>query len=164
MNNNLIWFVWFLLISIVAFLLVPRKQLFRLLPIGIIAGYIMTLAILLLNVPLLNLWAFDSVPANSMFGVPLSLPLAFVPVMMLFAHYVHQMSSNNMLVVWITAFAVVTTLIQGLSVSAGIIRFLRWDLLASLLLSFSVFSLLALFVQKYGVLAEDAPSQSIPRE
>jgi hypothetical protein len=156
LDNILIWLVWFLLISIVAFLLIPRRKLVQLLPFGIVAGFLLPLALLLLIVPLLNLWSFNTTAASSLIGIPLSLPLALIPAMMIFAYYVPRMEANNMLTVFIAAFTVITTLIQGLSVSAGIMRFLRWDLLASFLLTFSIYTLLALFILKYGVLSEEA--------
>lgn len=155
MNNSLIWLVLFLLVSVIAVLLIPRKQLIQLLPFGITAGFLLTLALLLLAVPLLGIWVFDNLPANSMLGVPLSLPLASVPVAMLFAYYVPEMRKTGRLIIWITGFSVVSTIVQGLSESAGIIRFLNWDLLASLLLTLSKFALLAAFVLKYGAVPEE---------
>lgn len=74
MDKNFIWFVWFILMTLVAYLLIPRRQFLRLLPLGIVAGFLLVLAIFLLNVPLLGIWAFDTIP-NSVVGVPLSLPL-----------------------------------------------------------------------------------------
>ena len=154
MDNSLIWLMFFLLISIIALLLIPRRQLYVLLPFSFVTGFIMTLTLLLLNVPLLRLWAFDGIPASSLLGIPLSLPLAFIPVMMLFAYYIPEADSKNLLIVWITVFSVLTTVIQGLSISAGIMRYIRWDLLATLLLTFSGYSLIALFILKYGALAQ----------
>lgn len=155
MNNSLIWLVLFLLVTVIAVLLIPRRQLIQLLPFGITAGFLLTLALLLLTVPILNLWVFDTLPASSMLGVPLSLPLASVPVAMLFAYYVPEMRETGRLIIWITGFSVASTFVQGLSESAGIIRFLNWDLLAALLLTFSKFALLAAFVLKYGAVPEE---------
>lgn len=155
MNNSLIWLVWFLLFSVIAVLVIPRRQLVRLLPFGITAGFILSFAILLLAVPLLNLWAFDTVPADSMLGIPLSLPLAAIPLTMLFAYYIFEMQRNGKLIIWVTAFTVGSTLVQGISQNAGIIRFVSWDLLAALLLTFSKFALLAAFVLRYGAIPEE---------
>ncbi len=154
MNNSSIWLVWFLLFAVIALLVIPRRYLVRLLPFGITAGFLLTLAILLLAVPLLNLWAFDTLPADSVLGIPLSLPLVAIPVMMLFAYFIPDMQRNGRLIIWITAFSVVSTLVQGLSQSAGIIRFVSWDLLAALLLTFSKFALLSAFVIRYGAIPE----------
>ena len=155
MNNSLIWLVWFFLFTIIAIVLIPRRQLFALLPFGIIAGFVLTLALLLLLVPILNLWAFDTVPANSLIGVPLTLPVASIPVMMLFAHYLPKMQAQQRTIIWITGFAVFTTLVQGLSVSSGIMRLVQWDLLATLLLTFSGYFILAVFVLKYGAVPDE---------
>jgi len=154
LNNSLIWLVWFFLFTIIALLLIPRRRLLELLPFGLVAGFLLTLGILLLMVPLLNLWTFDTVPANSMIGVPLTLPLASIPVMMLFANYLPRMHQSQRTVLWVAGFSAFTTLIQGLSVSSGIMGFQQWDLLATLLLTFSGYSLLALFVLKYGAVPE----------
>lgn len=154
MNNSLIWLVWFFLFAIVAVLVIPRKNIMQLLPFGITAGFVLSLAILLLNVPLLKLWVFDTIPANSILGVPLTLPLVFIPVIMLFVYYIPHMKSGNLLIPWITAFAAFTTLVQGLSVSAGIMHFLQWDLLATLLLTFSIYFFLAFFILKYGNISQ----------
>lgn len=153
MDKNFIWFVWFILMTLVAYLLIPRRQFLRLLPLGIVAGFLLVLAIFLLNVPLLGIWAFDTIP-NSVVGVPLSLPLVWIPITMLFAYYVPKFKSRDMLTILISGFAAGTTLVQGLSVNAGIMRFVHWDLLATLLLSFSLFSLFALFLLKYDVVME----------
>lgn len=155
MNNSSVWWILFFLLAIVAWLRIPRKYLIKLLPFGIIGGFLLTLAILLLAVPILGLWAFDTIPAGSLIGVPLSLPLAFVPVMMLFAYYLPKMHRENRVLVWISGFTVLTTLLQGLSVSSGIMRFVRWDLMATLMLSFSGYFLLAAFVLKYGAVPEE---------
>lgn len=155
MNNSLIWLVWFFLFTTIALVLIPRRKLFALLPFGFVAGFMLTLALLLLIVPILNLWVFDTIPANSLIGVPLTLPIASIPVIILFAYYLPKMQAEHRTIIWITGFAVFTTMVQGLSVSSGIMRFLQWDLLATLLLTFSGYFLLAVFVLKYGAVPDE---------
>lgn len=149
MEKNYVWLAWLILMTIIAFMLIPRRQFFRLLPFGVVAGFLLSLAILLLNVPLLGIWAFDTIPSNSVLGVPLTLPLVWIPVTMLFAFYTPRYHSRKLLLAWISLFAAVTTLIHGLAEGAGIVRFVRWDLLATLLLTFGLFSLIALFILRY---------------
>lgn len=154
MDKSFFWSVLLVLMIIVAYLVIPRRQFFRLLPFGIVSGFMVVLALLLFTVPLTGIWVFDIVPQTSILGVPLSLPLVWIPITMVFAYYTPKFDSRNMLMAWICIFTATITLLQGLINSAGIMRFVRWDLTATLLLTFAYFTFLALFVLKYGMVPE----------
>ena len=151
MDKSLFWFFLFLLISIVAYLIIPRKQLYRLLPFGIVAGFILAMALLLFTVSWIELWQFSNASTASLLGIPLFLAFAWVPATMIFAHYVPVLHERRLLIFWIMLFTFGTTMVQSLLLTADFMRFLRWDLLASMLGTFSIHTILALFVLKYDI-------------
>ncbi|KUK10687.1 MAG: hypothetical protein XD50_1053 [Clostridia bacterium 41_269] len=46
LDENLIWFVIFLFLSIVSIVVVPREELYKLLPLGIVASFLLPMLIL----------------------------------------------------------------------------------------------------------------------
>jgi len=155
LEKSLIWFTLFALITIVSLLVIPRKQFFKLLPFGIVAGFLLAMAILLFAVPWFGLWKFNYLLTTSVLGIPLFIALAWAPAVMIFSYYVPKFNEKNMLLFWILIFSTGTTLLVGLFANAGFIRFINWDLLATFLLAFAVHGILALFVLNYEVVPRE---------
>jgi len=153
LDESLIWFILFLFLAIVSILVIPRKELSKLLPIGIFAGFLLAMLLLVFLVPLLGLWQFKTAVYPAL-GFPIFSAALWIPAVMIFSYYTPLFDKRNMLIYWILIFTTLTTIVIGLITNAGFISFINWDLMATFLLSFAIHSILALFILKYNIVQE----------
>ncbi|NLK00129.1 MAG: hypothetical protein GX318_02680 [Clostridia bacterium] len=157
MEKSFIWLTAFTLISIVSVIMVPQKRYIKLLPFGIFAGFLLSMAVMLLAVPWIRLWEFNHISSFSVYGIPLFLALTLLPTTVIFAHYAPKFHNEEKLLFWVLIFTTATTFAQGLLQQAGFVVFINWNLLAAMMLSFAIYSFLALFIINYEV----APPETV---
>lgn len=126
------WIVLALVVWALAFVLIPRNRFVKLLPFGLYGGFLMALAIQLMGVPLLKLWAFRNVMAP-IFGIPLFLLLAYIAEAMLFANFLP--TGPVSVSIYILVFALINILVQYGVLQTGLQVYIRWNLVYTTLVA-----------------------------
>lgn len=122
------WIGLAVVVWVAALILVPPRRFGGLLPIGIIAGFFLALVIQYIAIDLLNLWRFNLTFAGpSVYRVPLMLPLAYIPEVILFIHFFPV--NNVSRVFYIFLFALANTLVEWGFVGAGLRFYVHWNVL-----------------------------------
>ena len=129
---KLAWIILALVVWALAFVLIPRQRFMKLLPYGLYAGFLVALAIQLMGVPLLKLWAFRNVVAP-IFGIPLFLLLAYAAEAMLFANFLP--SGPVSVTIYILVFALINILVDYGVLQTGLQVYLRWNMVYTTLVA-----------------------------
>lgn len=144
--QNLVWVEFFMLLSIVMLVLVPRETIVRLLPFGLVAGFVVALIIQLLAVPLLGLWSFNYVSFVAYKGIPIFVALAWVPSTIIFAHYVNTLDSPLLLYLISIGFALISSIVEYLFVHYGYREYQKWNIMATFALALALHGVMAYYL------------------
>lgn len=144
--QNLVWVEFFILVSIMMLVLVPRERIVQLLPFGLVAGFVVAFIIQVLAVSILQLWSFNHLSFISFRGIPIFVVLAWIPSTIIFAHLV--ISSNTTIILYILpfGFALISTIVEYLFVHFGYRTYLRWNVLATFLLALAIHSAMTFYL------------------
>ncbi len=128
------------------FLTVPVQNISRLMLFGLVAGLGLALVVMTLMDPFLNLsrYKYASVPGS--LGIPILAAIAWFPVEIIFANYFSKMETKTQVYLYVLFFAVGATMLEYVSLLLGIREFIRWNLLATFLLSLAIHSCLAYYL------------------
>lgn len=129
---KLVWVILALVAWALALVLIPRQRFTKLLPYGLYAGFVVALAIQLMGVPLLKLWAFRNVVAP-IFGIPLFLLLAYAAEAMLFANFLP--AGPVSVAVYILVFALINILVDYGVLQTGLQVYIRWNMVYTTLVA-----------------------------
>lgn len=122
---------------ILGLLLVPADRFRRLLPFGLIAGFALAAAINVVGSGILGLWRFGGTGLLTVQGVPLMALLAWVPVVILFAHFLPSTAPWRL--AWLLLFPLGFTLLEFGLLRLGVRTFApNWNLFHAFALSLSV--------------------------
>ncbi|MHB8756990.1 MAG: hypothetical protein ACYC6V_03120 [Bacillota bacterium] len=127
-NPTWLWPGLAVIVWVATLALVPPRRFGALLPIGLIGGFFLTLAIQYLAIDVLDLWRFNLAFAGpTIYLTPLWLLIAYVPEVILFIH--HYPVNNVSRVFYIVLFALANTLIEWAFVGAGLRSYIHWNVL-----------------------------------
>lgn len=136
MATSLAWVNFFLLAAVAMLILVPRRAIMKLLPFGIVGGFILALLIQIVAVSYLRVWRFNFVGSLAYQGVPVFLALTWMPLMIVFGYWLLTIRSTTGRFFYIAAYAVATVALEWTLVWAGYRVYLRyWNLLYTTLLA-----------------------------
>ena len=139
-------------------MLVPRRDVVRLLPFGIVGGFLLALAVQWVAVSLLRIWRFNYTEFASYAGIPLFLALSWMPTMIIFGHWLQQIRSNTGRFFFIAAFAVGTVLLEWAFVFTGYRDYLRyWNVFYTAILALAIHYLLAWYLLATRHVGDHAP-------
>ena len=135
MATSLAWVNFFLLAAVAMLILVPRRAIMKLLPFGIVGGFILALLIQIVAVSYLRVWRFNFVGSLAYQGVPvfgIDMDALDDCVRLLVADYTIDYGRFF----YIAAYAVATVALEWTLVWAGYRVYLRyWNLLYTTLLA-----------------------------
>ncbi|HEX3015601.1 MAG TPA: hypothetical protein VHQ46_04395 [Desulfobacteria bacterium] len=125
------WWVFAIAVWVVTGVLVQGERVRSLFNIGLVGGFLLSLVINLLGVPVFHFWRFgpDILP---FMGIPLALPIAWTAEVILYINYLpeHKLS----IALYTAAFVAVSTIIDYFFVQFGMRAFINWNLLATFIL------------------------------
>lgn len=137
---GLVWALFFTIFVTVMIIAVPRREIIRLLPLGLFGGFGQSLIILGLLVAVLGLWKFNYSDIFSVAGIPVFIALSWVPEVVIYAYYLSRLSNGENLagksvITYITVFSLATGLFVHWLQRAGFIIFFGWNSLLTFLLA-----------------------------
>ncbi len=125
------WWVSAAVVWVVTGILVPGSKIRGLFNAGLVGGFLLTFVLNMLGVPVFHFWRFG--PDISPFlGVPLAIPVAWTAEIILYLNYLPQHKLS--VVLYTTAFAVISTILTYFFVQFGMQAFINWNLFATFVL------------------------------
>ncbi len=120
------------------FLLMPRERIRRLLPFGIVFGAGLGVVLIAVMQELLGYWEFRQIDFLTARGIPLSIAFTWLPVEVLFAHYLVELRRpESRFLLWFIIGAAVV-IFQHLFILNGMLIFRDWTLLDSAFLALAL--------------------------
>lgn len=145
-------FFWPLLAVVVwggTLLVVPRERFKELLSAGIVAGFLLALAIQMIGIPALKLWKFRFLElALPVLGVPLLLPFTYIAEVILFLHWLPRETATRWL--YIGVFSAANTIVNVFMVRQGIKLIPHWNALATFLVAMGSHALAYYYLALFG--------------
>lgn len=147
--TSLVWILFFTVVTLLMFILVPREKIAKLLPFGLIGGCAVALIIQLVAVPMMGLWGFRKGALLAFRGIPLGIVLAWGPATIIFGAYFEYTRSFTARLLYILAFAGIAAVINYGFLRSGYLHHYRWSTLADFLLGAAVHSVLSVYLARF---------------
>lgn len=145
--NSLVWVLLFILAAIAMLVFVPRRDVIKLLPFGTVGGFLVAVAVQWIAVQVMGVWRFNYTDFAAYRGIPLFLTLSWMPVTIIFGHWLLQIHTGTGRFFYTAGFALSTVLLEWLLVLAGYRVYLRfWNLLYTAALALVLHYLLAWYL------------------
>lgn len=126
---------------------VPRRDVVRLLPFGTVGGFLVAVAIQWVAVRYLRVWKFNYTDFASYRGIPLFLTLAWMPITIIFGHWLLQIRNATGRFFYVAGFALGTVVLEWVFVLTGYREYLRyWNILYTAILALVIHYLLAWYL------------------
>ena len=147
MANSLVWVLLFILAAIAMLVFVPRRDVIRLLPFGTVGGFLVAVATQWVAVRYLRIWKFNYTDFASYDGIPLFLTLSWMPIIIIFGHWLLQIRTGTGRFFYVAGFALSTVLLEWVLVLTRYRVYLRyWVLLYTAILALVIHYSLAWYL------------------
>ena len=146
MTTSLVWFYLFVILLVALFFIVPKDEIKDLLPFGLIGGLVLALILQYFAVNVFRWWKFTHGLIN-FFNAPLGVSLSWIPPVIIFAYFWSITDSILGKFIYISFFAVGTTIVEYSFVLAGYREYINWNVYLTLVLAFTIHLLLALYLE-----------------
>jgi hypothetical protein len=143
---SMIWILYFLLAAITMLVLVPQRQIVRLLPFGIVGGAVIAAVIQAIAVWYLRLWRFNHTQLAAYQGIPIFLVLSWLPLTIVFGNWLLSLHSGTARFFYIAAFAIATVGIEYILLRTGFMVHRNWSILRTAVLAVGLHYLLAWYL------------------
>lgn len=144
--RSLVWVILFIMSALAMLVLVPRQRIWELLAFGIIGGLGLAIVVQYAAVVLYKLWSFNYLELAAWRGIPLFVAAAWLPTVIIFAHYLSYFRTSTGILFYIVGFALATALLEYAFVLAGYRYYNNWSFLHTAGLAIALHSLLALYL------------------
>ncbi len=150
--KSLFWIEIFLFFSVMMLIFVPRPRIVRLLPFGLVGGFIISLILIYFLGPVFGFWRFNYPSIISVSGIPLFASLSWLPVEIIYAHWLYR--SGNRLTYYafwagMSLFSAVFT--QGL-VYINYLNYFRWNFYYTLIVDLVLHGVLTYYLTRVQIL------------
>ncbi len=143
--KSLVYPVFFMMLTIIMLVMVPRRRIVDLLPFGLIGGLGIALLVQSAAILYLGLWQWKYTEPFGWRGLPLFISAAWIPVEIIFAHYIHE-TPKEMTLPYVLGFAGAATAVDWWFVRGGYQVPIRWSVFSTFVLGLVIHALLALYV------------------
>jgi hypothetical protein len=145
--QSLVWIILFTLVAIGMLIFVPRREILKLLPFGVVGGFLLAAIIQIVAVWVLGLWSFNYTQIASYRGIPIFLTLVWLPTVIIFGHWLLQIRSGTGRFFFTAAFALATVALEWAFVFTGYRQYHRfWNVFYTALLALVLHYLLAWYL------------------
>lgn len=131
-------------------LVVPRERIRDLLPVGIVVGVVVAFALVYLMQNVWGFWVFRGVDLFNILGVPFFLTVAWLPVIIAFAHLLAQYRSVAMIGVILLGFPLGATLIHVIMLANNMLAYTNWNLVYTFLVSLGIHMAVLVYLHLTG--------------
>lgn len=145
MLNSLVWFYLFLGLTIILFLLVPKDEIIKLLPFGLITGFGLAFILQYFAVNIFRWWKFNYAFLEIL-HTPLGVSFSWIPAVMIFAYFWPLADSKVGHLIYVIIFSLGTTIVEYSFVLLGYREYINWNLYLTFFLAFGVHLLLAFYL------------------
>ncbi|MBM7557906.1 CBO0543 family protein [Halanaerobacter jeridensis] len=145
MSISLIWIYLFAGLTILLFLIVPRKQVMKLLPFGFIAGFGLAFILQYFAVNIFRWWKFNYALVDVL-NAPVGVSLSWVPAVMIFAYFWQEADSKLKQLIYIIIFSLGTTIVEYSFVILDYRQYINWNVYLTFILAFIIHSILAAYL------------------
>ncbi|MGE5654535.1 MAG: hypothetical protein ACM3ZQ_09815 [Bacillota bacterium] len=143
--KTMVYPVFFILLTLIMLVLVPRRRIVGLLPFGLIAGAGVALVVQTTAIWYLGLWRWRYLEPFGWRGLPLFISATWIPAEIIFAHYIEE-TPKELTVLYILGFAGIATGVEWWFVRGGYQVPIHWSLLYTFILGVVIHTLLSLYV------------------
>ncbi len=146
--NGLFWVNIFILLMLIMIILVPRRAIVRLFPVGFIGGFGQAVIILGLLVPVLGFWRFKYTDVFSFAGVPWFIGLAWIPEVIVYSYYMKYLNSRGEVLAYLAGFILLTGLSVHWLFRAGHLIYNGWNSILTLPVALAAHATITYYILK----------------
>ncbi|KAF0195110.1 MAG: hypothetical protein FD169_1565 [Bacillota bacterium] len=148
--RSLVWIILFLISALAMVILVPRRRIWELLAFGIVGGLALAMAVQYVAVVLLKLWSFNYLQIAAWRGIPLFVAGAWMPSVIIFAHFLSYLRSSTGILLYVVSFSLVTAGLEYTFVLMGYRNYLNWMFPYTAALAIVLHGILALYILTFA--------------
>jgi hypothetical protein len=137
---------------VLMFLVVPWERIKKLLPLGLIGGFVVALILLYVMQNLLGLWIFERVDVINILRLPIFLSLAWLPFVITFSHLIAQYRNAVLMIGILAAFPLGATFIHLFFLNNGMLTYNNWNLFGTFIISLAIHLAIAFYLYITGQL------------
>lgn len=153
-SGSLMWVGLVALFTLAMFLMVPVRNISRLLLFGLVGGLGVALVVMTIMDPVLQLSRYNFASIPGFLGIPVLAAVAWIPVEIIFANYLPKMRTKTNVYLYVGAFALGATILDYVTVLLGMRGFIRWNLLSTFALAAVIHACLAYYLTVTGYARE----------
>lgn len=143
---SLLWIIYFLLAAIAMLILVPQRDIVRLLPFGLVGGFGIAAIVQMIAVWYMRLWRFNYTELASYRGIPIFIALSWMPLTIIFGRWLLAIRSGTGRFFYIAAFALATVGLEWGLLLAGYLVHRNWNIFYTAILALVLHYLLAWYL------------------
>lgn len=140
------WVVLFILSALAMLILVPRRRIWELLAFGTVGGFVLAMMVQYVAVVHLRLWSFHYLQFASWRGIPLFVAAAWMPAVIIFAHFLAYLRSTTGIFLYVVGFSLATAALEYAFVAMGYRDYERWSFPLTAILAIALHAMLAVYV------------------
>ncbi|MBU7008097.1 hypothetical protein [Phosphitispora fastidiosa] len=158
---GLFWVTLFILLMLAMLILVPRRAVIKLFPVGIIGGFGQAVIIMGFLVSVFEVWQLRYHDFFAFAGIPLFAALAWVPEVIMFSYFMKYLGNDRQVFAYLAGF----TMLAGLSVHwlfrAGYLVYNGWNSILTLPVALLAHSTIAYYIVKTSRVLDKRRQHSI---
>lgn len=143
---SLVWIIYFLLAAIAMLILVPQRDIVRLLPFGLVGGFGIAAIVQMIAVWYMRLWRFNHTALAAYRGIPIFLALSWLPLTIIFGSWLLAIRTGTGRFFFIAAFALATVGLEWGLLRTGYMVHRRWSIFNTAILALVLHYLLAWYL------------------
>lgn len=147
--NGLIWVDVFLAFMITMLISVPRGAIKKHITVALVGGFGQSIFITGLLVAVLGYWKFNYTDIFSLDGVPVFASMAWAPVLVIYSFYLSRLTKRSEIYAYVIAFSLATGLFVHWLLKAGLLVFLYWNDLFTVIMALVLFSPVTYFLVRH---------------
>jgi len=132
--------VIFLFLLIIMFLIVPYTQILKFLNLGLIGGLVVALVLIYFMQNFYGYWDFVNIDIWHFIEIPIFLSAAWIPVVIIFAHFLNKIDYLSPLIFIILIFPAGATFLHYLFIYFDLLAYSDWNLFYTFLVSLGIHS------------------------
>lgn len=143
---SLMWIIYFLLAAIAMLVLVPQRDIVRLLPFGLVGGFGIAAIVQMVAVWYLRLWRFNYTDIAAYRGIPIFLALSWMPLTIIFGSWLLSIRTGTSRFFYIAAFALASVGLEWVLLRTGYLVHRNWGIFGTAGLALMIHYLLAWYL------------------
>ncbi len=157
--GSLFWLFLFVMLSLIMVLTVPESRIWKILPFGLVSGFVLSFGLMYLYVNVFHWWRFNYPGVFSLAGVPLLASLSWTPAVIIYTHFLSWLKKKWLFYGYVAGAALLTALFVQWLVAVNYLEFIRWNFFYTVIMALILLSALNYYLAQTTLLkGEEAVS------